>query len=334
MSNESKPQEWFYLQDETWNGPFKTSGLKELVKKGLVDPSTLLRIGIAGVPIKANQVKTLFPNYQSEEQAAASSIKNEGILNDHPILISIAILAVVVIVGLTIFRLFKSNGNVPRISLADGIASIEKEMVLIPSGRFMMGDWVNKLQVTLTKPFYMGKYEVTQEQWESVMGKNPSEVKGAKLPVTRVSWDDCQEFINKLNASTKGGYRLPYEAEWEFACRAGATTAYSFGDEITPKDANYDDSKISKPVAVGSYKPNAFGLYDMHGNVEEWCEDRFGDYTSGSVTDPKGPATGTKRVLRGGSFNDFGSSARSSDRNYTSVINLPDRIGFRLARNP
>ncbi len=106
------------------------------------------------------------------------------------------------------------------------------------------------------------------------------------------------------------------------------------GDEITPKDANYDDSKISKPVAVGSYKPNAFGLYDMHGNVEEWCEDRFGDYTSGSVTDPKGPATGTKRVLRGGSFNNFGSSARSSDRNYTSAINFPDRIGFRLARNP
>ena len=111
MSNESKPQEWFYLQDETWNGPFKTSGLKELVKKGLVDPSTLLRIGIAGLPIKAHQVKTLFPNYQGDEQvAASSSITNEGIPNDQPILITIAILAVVVIVfvlGLIIFSLFK-----------------------------------------------------------------------------------------------------------------------------------------------------------------------------------------------------------------------------------
>ena len=339
MSNESKPQEWFYLQNDTWNGPFKTSGLKELVKKGLVVPSTLLRLGVAGDPIKAHQVKSLFPNYQGDEQAAAYSIKNEGIPNDQPILMSIAILAVVIlavvvivfVLALTIFSLFKSNGNVPRISLAEGIASIEKEMVLIPAGRFMMGDRGDKLQVTLTKPFYMGKYEVTQEQWESVMGKNPSKVKEAKLPVTRASWDDCQEFIKKLNASTKGGYRLPYEAEWEFACRAGTTTAYSFGDSLTKADANIDGDSIK---AVGGYKPNAFGLYDMHGNVEEWCEDRFGDYTSGSATDPKGPATGTKRVLRGGSFNDFGSSARSPDRNYTSAINFPDRIGFRLAKTP
>jgi formylglycine-generating enzyme required for sulfatase activity len=233
MSNASKPQEWFYLQDETWNGPFKTSGLKELVKKDIVGPSTLLRLGFAGESFKAQQVKSLFPNYQVNEQAATSSLKNEGILNNHPILIFIVILAVVVLVfvlGLLTYSLFKSNGNAARISLAEGIASIEKEMVLIPAGRFMMGDWVDKLQVTLTKPFYMAKYEVTQDQWESVMGKNPSEVKGAKLPVTRVSWDDCQEFIKKLNASTKGGYRLPYEAEWEFACRAGTTTAYSFGD--------------------------------------------------------------------------------------------------------
>jgi formylglycine-generating enzyme required for sulfatase activity len=334
MSNASKPQEWFYLQDETWNGPFKTSGLKELVKKGLVNPNTLLKIGIAGVPIKAHQVKTLFPNYQSEEQAAASSIKNEGILNDHSILISIAILAVVVIVGLTIFRLFKSNGNVPRISLADGIASIEKEMVLIPSGRFMMGDWVNKLKVTLTKPFYMGKYEVTQEQWESVMGKNPSEVKGAMLPVTRVSWDDCQEFINKLNASTKGGYRLPYEAEWEFACRAGTTSTYSYGDAITSKNLNFKDSGTGKPVAVGTFQANAFGLHDMHGNVWEWCEDWYGEYPIGSLIDQKGPGTGTYHVLRGGSFCDDVSKVRSSNRFYNSPSTQLNDFGFRLARNP
>jgi formylglycine-generating enzyme required for sulfatase activity len=248
-------------------------------------------------------------------------------------ILAVVILAVVVIVfvlALTIFSLFKSNGNVPRISLAEGIASIEKEMVLIPAGRFMMGDRGDKLQVTLTKPFYMGKYEVTQEQWKSVMGENPSETKGAKLPVTKVSWNDCQEFIKKLNASTKGGYRLPYEAEWEYACRAGTSTAYSFGDEITPKDANYDGDSIK---AVGSYRPNDFGVYDMHGNVWEWCEDWYGSLQDGEVTDPKGPATGYNRVVRGGSFVNT-KRARSSNRCYDSPTLRSLYEGFRLARNP
>ena len=129
---------------------------------------------------------------------------------------------------------------------------VKLEMVLIPAGEFMMGLKNNpkeektktkspQHEVTLTKPFYMGKYEVTQEQWESVMGNNPSSNKGVELPVTDVSWEDCQEFIKKLNEGTKGGFRLPTEAEWEYACRAGTTTAYSFGDEITPKDANYNN---------------------------------------------------------------------------------------------
>ena len=188
-------------------------------------------------------------------------------------------------------------------------------------------------EVTLTKPFYLGKYEVTQEQWEGVMGNNPSSTEGAKLPVTDVSWEDCQEFIKKLNASTKGVYRfrLPYEAEWEHACRAGTTTAYSFGANITPKDANYMDSKIGKPVSVGSYKPNAFGLYDMHGNVWEWCEDWHGKYPF-AVTDPKGAATGERRVLRGGSFYFFELGARSSTRSYYKPSNRLNDLGFRLAR--
>ena len=220
---------------------------------------------------------------------------------------------------------------------------VKLEMVLIPAGEFMMGLKNNpkeektktkspQHEVTLTKPFYMGKYEVTQEQWESVMGNNPSSNKGVELPVTDVSWEDCQEFIKKLNEGTKGGFRLPTEAEWEYACRAGTTTAYSFGDEITPKDANYN---IGKPVAVGSYKPNAFGLYDMHGNVWEWCEDWHGDYPDGAIIDPKGPATGRHRVMRGGSFGNVASSARSSYRPIslpTSNRYLSD--GFRLARTP
>ena len=221
---------------------------------------------------------------------------------------------------------------------------VKLEMILIPAGKFVMGSPESEKgrskgetqhEVTFTKAFYMGKYEVTQEQWESVMGNNPSiKIKGARLPVTNVSWNDCQDFIKKLNAKTNGGYRLPTEAEWEYACRAGTTTKYSVGDKITPKDANYRDSKIGEPVAVGSYKPNAFGLYDMHGNVWEWCEDWKVDYPKEAVIDPKGPATGSVRVLRGGSFDSNGLDARSSLR----VVNEPSfrlvDFGFRLARTP
>ena len=242
-------------------------------------------------------------------------------------------------------------GKVEVIDLGKGV---KLEMVLIPAGKFLMGgkkipvdpfsnikvaqpleDEFPQHEVTLTKPFYMGKYEVTQEQWFEIMGENPSTEKGRKLPVTNVSWNECHFFIRKLNEKTNGVYRLPTEAEWEFACRAGTSTAYSFGDKMTPKDANYADSGIGKPVEVGSYKPNAFGLYDMHGNVLEWCEDWYGDYPGGAVTDPKGPATGKLRVLRGGSFNYYGSSARSSYRLSGSPTNrLNAGLGFRLARTP
>ena len=216
---------------------------------------------------------------------------------------------------------------------------IKLEMVLIPAGKFMMGSpesenargiYETQHEVTLTKPYYMGKYEVTQEQYESVMGVNPSNgTKGAKLPVTDVSWEDCNEFIKKLNANTDGGYRLPTEAEWEYACRAGTSTAYSFGDSVTQNDANVDGSSIK---VVGSYKPNALGLYDMHGNVFEWCNDRYGDYVTGAVTDPKGPAPGNSHVLRGGFFGLTISAARSSNRVNFAPTTRSGSFGFRLAR--
>ena len=199
---------------------------------------------------------------------------------------------------------------------------INLEMVLIPAGKFIMGSQVSERghrkdetehEVTLTKAFYIGKYEVMQEQWEAVMGNNPSAVKGEKLPVTNVPSTHLQNFIAKLNAKSNSGYRLPTEAEWEYACRAGTITAYSFGDAITPKDANCTVSKIGGTATVGNYQANAFGLFDMHGNVWEWCEDWYGDYPAGSVIDPKGPAEGTGRVLRGGSFsNRFQRDARSA----------------------
>ncbi len=220
---------------------------------------------------------------------------------------------------------------------------VKLEMVLVPAGKFKMGspasekersDNETQHEVTLTTPFYMGKYEVTQEQYEAVMGNNPSAFdKGAKLPVTDVSWEDCQEFIKKLNAKTNGGYRLPSEAEWEYACRAGTTTAYSFGDNITAKDANYNIGvKIVKPVAVGGYKPNAFGLYDMHGNVWEWCEDWYAAYPKESVIDPNGPAAGKRRVLRGGSFFSDASDVRSSARFYNELTSRDGSFGLRLAK--
>ena len=216
--------------------------------------------------------------------------------------------------------------------------AIEREMVLIPDGTFKMGSPVSEKgrhpselqhEVTISKAFYMGKYEVTQEQWQSLMGNNPSRTKGAKLPVTNVSWEECQEFIKELNEKTKGGYRLPTEAEWEYACRAGTMKAYSFGNNITKSDANIAGSSTK---VVGSYKPNAFGLYDMHGNVTEWCEDWSGAYSVGAVTNPKGPGTGTYRLLRGGDFGDNLSYARSSSRG-TQTPNIRfGNVGFRLAK--
>ena len=173
----------------------------------------------------------------------------------------------------------------------------------------------------------MGNYPCNTESYSDYH-------KSAKLPVDYLSWYNCQEFIQKLNVVTKGGYRLPTEAEWEYACRAGTKTAYSFGDEITPFDANYSHSKIglmgNGGFPKGKYKPNAFGLYNMHGNVMEWCEDWYGDYPRGPLTDPKGPKKGEWRVLRGGHVYNYADRVRSS---YRLMENPSEESGgFRLAR--
>jgi len=235
--------------------------------------------------------------------------------------------------------------NKPMEAMIDLGKGVKLEMMLIPAGKFVMGspgsevgrkDNETQHEVTLTKPFYIGKYEVTQEQWQAVMGNNPSSVKGARLPLTNVSWNDCQDFIRKLNLKTNGGYRLPTEAEWEYACRAGTTTAFCFGDKITRSDANYGPG--GKSVTVGSYKANAFGLYDMHGNVWECCEDWYREYPAESVTDPKGALRGVSRVGRGGSF--FtpvdSAKARVSFRGGTDVTPATrgETNGFRLAKTP
>jgi formylglycine-generating enzyme required for sulfatase activity len=189
-------------------------------------------------------------------------------------------------------------------------------------------------KVRITKPFYMGRHEVTQEQWERVMGNNPSKFKGAKNPVEQVSWNDCQEFLKKLNALVKirGTFRLPTEAEWEYACRAGSRTPYSFGDDQAqlPRYGWFAANSDRRTQPVGQKQRNAWGLYDMHGNVWEWCADWYGPYGKATETDPTGPKTGPSRVLRGGAWNLNPQNCQSASRHGTSPIHRDYRFGFRV----
>ncbi len=224
------------------------------------------------------------------------------------------------------------------------VNSIGMSFVSIPAGTFTMGEGSAAHQVTLTKAFEIGVYEVTQEQYEQVMGTNPSNFKGPQNPVETVSWDDAVAFCRKLSempAEKKAGYvyRLPTEAEWEYACRAGTTTVYSFGDSESDLGyyAWYDDH-FGNPTAgtthpVGGKKPNAWGLYDMHGNIYEWCQDWYGDYPSGPVTDPTGAASGSYRVYRGGSWYHFSDFCRSANRYRYAPVNRINIIGFRVLRS-
>ena len=190
--------------------------------------------------------------------------------------------------------------------------------------------------VILTKGFYLGKFEVTQEQYEKVMGNNPSEFKGDKLPVETVSWNDAVEFCDELNKKERiprgWAFALPTETQWEYACRAGTTTAYSWGNEITPQLANYKNNGLKKTVEVGSYSANPWGFFDMHGNVWEWTTDASGPYASGAQTDPfNAGATGSNRVIRGGAWSRAPSNLRSGHRDNSFPTDRPSNAGFRVA---
>jgi formylglycine-generating enzyme required for sulfatase activity len=243
--------------------------------------------------------------------------------------------------------------------------SIGMKFVWIPPGTFLMGSPDSEASrlderefqhmVTLTKGFYMGVYTVTQEQWQEVTGENPSTCKGEKnLPVETISWNMCQEFIKKLREKDHKPYRLPWEAEWEYACRAGTTTTFFFGGAISTDQANYNgnysyvDGKKGmcrfKTTPVGSFPANAFGLHDMHGNVQQHCQDWYGPYPQAHVVDPHGPeeakaqgpegARGKKlRVLRGGSWGGSPIACRSAFRDalepdYGSNNNFGCRVCF------
>ncbi|WP_366525040.1 bifunctional serine/threonine-protein kinase/formylglycine-generating enzyme family protein [Acaryochloris sp. IP29b_bin.137] len=227
------------------------------------------------------------------------------------------------------------------------------EMVLIPGGTFTMGSPSSELgtgddegpQHEVTVPsFYLGKYQVTQAQWEAIMGSNPSNFKGANQPVENVSWEDAVEFCQKLSQESGKDYRLPSEAEWEYACRAGTTTPFYFGETITPALANYNDTFTygsgpkgdyrKQTTEVGSFPPNVFGLYDMHGNVDEWCQDHWHKNYDGAPTD--GSAwidkndNDSRRIRRGGSWFYNPRYCRSASRSRSRPDFRADNIGFRV----
>jgi formylglycine-generating enzyme required for sulfatase activity len=229
------------------------------------------------------------------------------------------------------------------VSLGGGV---NMEFVLVRPGSFQMGsetgagDEKPVHKVTIAKAFYIGKYEVTQEQWQAVMGANPSSAKGPKLPVTDVSWTDCRDFAAKMAEGGRGAagvFRLPTEAEWEYACRAGTTTAFCFGDSEASlgEYAWFTGNSGGKTHEVGTKKPNAWGLYDMHGNVREWCSDWYANaYTAEAATDPEGPAQGSSRVDRGGGWGLGAGGCRSAGRyDYAPGYRSGD-LGGRLVLAP
>ena len=231
--------------------------------------------------------------------------------------------------------------------------TIGMSFVYIEPGTFIMGSPSDEPQrdsgeiqhqVTLTKGYFMQTTEVTQGQWKAIMGNNPSYNSscGDDCPVERVSWYNAQDFIAKLNnRDTDKSYRLPTEAEWEYAARAGSTKAFAFGDCLSTNDANYDGNYpltgCSKGtyrntiIEVGQLRANTWGLYDMHGNVWEWCSDCYSDYPTSSVTDPVGPSSGSRRVFRGGSWDCHARSCRSAARRGSGPGGTDSYVGFRLA---
>ena len=219
------------------------------------------------------------------------------------------------------------------------VGSVEYPMVYVSGGSFMMGsedsdadsDEKPVHRVALSS-YSIGKYEVTQDLWEAVMGSNPSEFKGERRPVEKVSWDDCQDFIRKLNELTGAHFRLPTEAEWEFAARGGnSSRGYKYsGSNTLDEVARYRDNSGGETHDVGTKSPNELGLYDMSGNVREWCNDRYGSYSSSSQTNPKGASDGSNRVNRGGGWDDYARYCRVFDRGRSTPDNRNYGKGLRL----
>ena len=266
------------------------------------------------------------------------------------ILKSIAFVMTILIVGWFVWSKLQNGGKINRqqsssnatgqLLIGDSITipvkdGISIDMVRVEAGTFTMGatpemeypedDEKPAHQITLTNDYYIGKYEVTQALWQAVMGYNPSNFKGVNLPVEQVSWDDCQEFISKLNRITGKKFRLPTEAEWEYAARGGKKSrGYQYSGSNNLADVAWNDGNSGNMThVVGSKQVNELGIYDMTGNVWEWCQDWYGKYSRSSQTNPTGVNSGDFRVYRGG-------SCRSSYRGYNTPDNRIDNLGLRL----
>jgi sulfatase modifying factor 1 len=225
-----------------------------------------------------------------------------------------------------------------------GSPQAEKDAVVASEPGFKY--WVAKEvphHVTLTQGFWLADSTCTQALWLAITGSNPANfTESPQNPVETVSWDDCQQFLSQLNDRVSGGgFRLPSEAQWEYACRAGTTTAFSFGSTITPEQVNYNGNVPfggaakglyrQKTVPVKSLPPNAWGLYEMHGNVWQWCNDWYDEYSGSAVRDPAGPSSGSFRVFRGGSWLSTARCCRSAYRGGVTPGYRDSNLGFRVA---
>lgn len=254
----------------------------------------------------------------------------------------------VVLVGalLSVFSVLARAGETELVEVKAFVTKLgaERDLLMVPiaPGEFTMGsangdsDEKPQTRVTISRPFFLGATEVTQAQWRTVMGSNPSNFKGDTLPVEQVSWDDAMAFCKKLTERERSAGRLPAgweftlptEAQWEYACRAGTTGDYAGNLDAM---AWYAKNSESKTHAVGTKQANAWGLYDMHGNLWEWCADWYASYSGGSMTDPTGAASGSFRVYRGGGWNISAGFCRSAYRRYFSPAYRDDGLGFRPA---
>ena len=225
------------------------------------------------------------------------------------------------------------------------VNGVSFEMVYVEGGTFDMGatseqgndadsDEYPVHRVTLSG-YYIGMYEVTQELWEAVMGSNPSHFKGAQNPVEQVSWNDCQNFIKKLNSLTGRTFRLPTEAEWEYAARGGNQSRhYKYSGSNNIFDVAWHERNTGGTHAVGTKTANELRIYDMSGNVYEWCSDWYGGYSAGAQTNPQGPSSGSRRVRRGGSWSDYARNCRVSNRYFNDPDYSLSFNGLRLVLVP
>ena len=234
------------------------------------------------------------------------------------------------------------NGGTPAFDGKDKVYTVNGvsfKMIAVKGGTFQMGiddgyEWEKRVHQVTLSDYYIGETEVTQELWNAIMGSNPSSHMGdMQRPVERVSWDDCQTFISKLNQLTGATFHLPTEAQWEYAARGGnKSKGYTYsGSNAIDDVAWYNDNSDRMTHPVKTKAPNELGIYDMSGNVFEWCSDWYGSYSSAAQTDPTGPATGFYRVRRGGSWDDIAASCRVAYRISGAPTNTINYLGLRLA---